>query len=322
MNCECATDGYCQRYSREMHGRMRELCRGINVDIGTAATFRLQWLKEAKKIPVVPRKLLLKTSQSPGDAVCMTAAIYSLHKAFPRQYITNVESPYPEFFAPGKGGDELQMNYPAIHDCNTRGIHFMQGWCEFLSLVLDINIPLLTNRPHLPGIITSGDYWVICSGGKTDFTNKIWPYYQQVVDASNIKFIQVGLDQKPLKGCISLIGQTTLQQLMDIVAGAKGVLCGISLLMHLAAAYEKPAIVIAGGREPVQWNAYPKQHYIHTIGQLDCCESGGCWKSRVVPLGDNAFLDSSLCKYPIDNIPKCMTLISSSRIIELVREFS
>lgn len=319
MQCECIQDGFCKRYNKDMYGRMWQLCQGINVDIGTAAAFRLQWQRESlPQVAKIQRRLLLKTNQAPGDAVCLTAAIYSLHKAYPGGYVTSVESPYPEVFegnmyiSAASGGEPLEMHYPAIHDCNTRGIHFMQAWCEFLSFALDIQVPLLTNRPHLYAKSDScmQPYWVVCSGGKSDMTNKIWPYYQEVVDSTNLRFVQVGMDQQPLHGVVDLVGKTTLQQLFSIVKGAQGVLCGVSLLMHVAAAFEKLCIVIAGGREPVQWNSYPKQHYIHTIGQLDCCLSGGCWKSNLQD-----------CLHPVGQIPKCMTMIDPIRVTNLLRSF-
>jgi hypothetical protein len=45
-------------------------------------------------------------------------------------------------------------------------------------------------------------------------------------------------------------------------------------------------VVVAGGREPVQWEAYPTHQFLHTVGLLPCCAGGGCWRSRTVPLGD------------------------------------
>ena len=33
MICECENDGFCARYKRDMYGRDRELCAGINVDV-------------------------------------------------------------------------------------------------------------------------------------------------------------------------------------------------------------------------------------------------------------------------------------------------
>lgn len=352
--CDCIQDGWCLRYKREMRGRMRELCAGVNVDLGTAAAFREQWSREVgfrANTSGKPMPLLLKTDQAPGDAVAMTAAIYSLHKAHPGRYVTAVESLWPEVFEhnpdvwcgawPGRVLDDfspVQMHYPAIHNSNERGIHFMQGWCEFLGAALGISIPLLTNRPRLyfnrPAPLE--DFWIICSGGKNDFTSKLWGRhnYQQVVNSiPEITFIQVGAkghDHQPLEGVVSSLGRTNLRQLFDLVRRARGVVCGVSLLMHVAAALEKPAVVIAGGREPVQWNAYPKQHYLHTVGVLPCKSTQGrveeaCWRMRTVPLGDGSAADVNPCERPVrtghDTTPECMTMIHPDEVRTLVLKY-
>ena len=44
--------------------------------------------------------------------------------------------------------------------------------------------------------------------------------------------------------------------------------------------------MVAGGREPPHFTAYPHHQYIHTVGALRCCDDGGCWKSRTRALGD------------------------------------
>ncbi len=347
--CSCTQDGYCPRYQRDMSGRFRQICQGINCDLGTAAAFRLQWLSEVTPQPSTqpPIPLLLKTNQCPGDCVAMTAAIYSLHKAHPGKYRTYVQSNYPEVFqynpdvynaGPNSYGESvltaqpLEMHYPAIHDSNKRGIHFMQAYCEFLGFALNESVPLLTNRPHIyfpQEEHQQGDYWLICSGGKTDFTNKLWSKsrYQEVVNRlPQINFIQVGDNttlHQPLNYGHYMVGETTIRQLFDLVRCCRGVVCGVSLLMHVAAALCKPAIIVAGGREPVQWNAYPKQHYLHTVGMLPCSSpqgeiGGGCWRSRVVPLGDNETLDKHPCLFPQGNTPKCMSLIEPSQVADLI----
>lgn len=336
-----------------MRGRFREICAGINCDLGTAAAFREQWKREIQPSTYEgePTALLLKTNQAPGDAVVMTAAIYSLHRAHPGKYLTAVESPYPEVFAHNPDivanndndasdtFDEVSylpvhMHYPAIHDSNQRGIHFMQGWCEHLSYSLGIDVPLLTNRPHLyfpnPKML-DGDYWIVCSGGKNDLTNKLWGHnrYQEVVVKTDLNWVQVGLnpdDHPRLRGTKDMVGKTTLRDLFWWVRDARGVLCGVSLLMHIAAALEKPCVVIAGGREPVQWNAYPKQHYLHTIGEMDCVsikgENGACWRSRTVPLGTHDILDTNTCLHPVGNTPECMTRIRPEWVAELIRRIN
>lgn len=350
--CECKQDGYCHRYQREMGGRMRELCAGVNVDLGTAAAFRHQWAREANWAtepypPREPTPLLLQTHQAPGDTVAATAAIYSLHRAWPGRYLTAVDTNHPEVFeynpdvTPHTSIPDalpLRMHYPAIHDSNDRGIHFMQGWCEFLSDVLEVPVPLLTNRPRLyfpepaPDV---EDFWLICSGGKQDFTNKLWGWgnYQRVVELlkHRVRFIQVGsnsTEHPRLRWTEDMVGKTTLRQLFDLCRRASGVVCGVSLLMHVAAALEKPAVVIAGGREPVQWNAYPRQQYLHTVGALPCSTpqgrvGGACWRSRLVPLGDGEdFLDKDTCQRPVGDLPQCMTMIEPRVVVELVMKYS
>lgn len=353
--CDCQCDGFCQRYQREMRGRMRQLCAGINVDLGTAAAFREQWAREAgypQSSTAEPIPLLLKADQAPGDAVAMTAAIYSLHRAYPSRYATAVETYWPEVFehnpdvtVPMSGAAEVQMHYPAIHLSNERGIHFMQGWCEFLGMALGINVPLMTNRPRLYFASpepTVEDFWLICSGGKRDFTTKLWGQhnYQRVVDLlrGKVRFVQVGGSRTPealrhssltdehrlLEGVENMVGKTSLRELFELARRARGVLCGVSLLMHVAAALDKPAVIVAGGREPVPWNAYPKQRFLHTVGSLPCRDVqgrfGACWRYRTIPLGDGTILDNNTCEYPVNGFPKCMTLITPEYVAETIRQ--
>ena len=99
---------------------------------------------------------------------------------------------------------------------------------------------------------------------------------------------------------LDLRGKTDLRQLVRLVHHAQGVLCPVTLHMHLAAAVpvragmprNRPCVVVAGGREPSQWEAYPHHQCIHTNGALPCCDNGGYWKSRVVPLGDGDAKDA------------------------------
>ena len=160
-------------------------------------------------------------------------------------------------------------------------------------------------------------FWIVVSGGKFDFTAKWWDpaRLQKVVDhfAGRILFVQVGEKghhHPALPGVMDLRGKTDLRQLIRLMHHAQGVVCPVTFAMHLAAAVElrgpceayprgmprnRPCVVIAGGREPAQWEAYPHHQYIHTNGALRCCDNGGCWKSRTVPLGDGDKKDESLC---------------------------
>lgn len=360
MECECKEDGYCPRYQRYMGGRFRELCAGVNVDVGTAAVFREQWAREAKgsqSVPdardtsLTPRQLVLRTDQQIGDAVAMTAAIYSLHRMYPGKYLTAVESRWPEVFEHNPdvvpvdsltNPEPLHMHYPAVHQSNERAIHFMQAWCEHLGHALGVPIPLMTDRPRLYFADSNrfdsvSDYWLVCSGGENTFTAKLWGtvQYQHVVDLlmGKVNFIQVGKDSRdhPLlflhKGSRDMVGKTTLRQLFDLCRRARGVLCGVSLLMHVAAALEKPAVVVAGGREPVAWNAYPQQQYMHTVGALPCTSvqnhtGKACWRHRTVPLGDGTHYDLQPCERPVDGVPECMRLISPADVASTILRYN
>lgn len=124
-----------------------------------------------------------------------------------------------------------------------------------------------------------GRFWIMMAGGKYDFTAKWWnpDFYQEVVDhfQGRIQFVQCGEAghwHPPLKGVINLIGKTDTRQFVRLMYHADGVVCPVTFAMHLAAAVEmKPGrpknracVVIAGGREPSHWEAYPHHQFIHT----------------------------------------------------------
>jgi len=140
-----------------------------------------------------------------------------------------------------------------------------------------------------------------------------------------VRFVQVGLDSdlhKPLRGTVNLIGKTSIRALLRLVYHCQGVVSGVSFLMHAAAAFEKPSVVVAGGREPRLWNSYPCSTLLANVGSLDCCATGGCWKSRVVPLGDGR--DGETCKYPLPTDPPagaCMGKISPALVAEAVKSY-
>lgn len=96
-------------------------------------------------------------------------------------------------------------------------------------------------------------FW-IAAGGKFDYTIKWWDpqRYQQVVDhfRGRIQFVQVGEEghhHPRFDGVIDLRGRTDQRQLIRLVYHAQGVLCGVTSLMHFAAAV------------PVRWAAAPRR---------------------------------------------------------------
>jgi ADP-heptose:LPS heptosyltransferase len=239
----------------------------------------------------------------------------------------------------------LECHYPLIQFSNQRPVHFVHGFIEYLNEQLGLRIKpsRLAGDIHLSDEeksrsspiekITGSDlpYWIVVAGGKFDYTIKWWHFrrWQAVVDRlrDRTRFVQVGATQHyhpALKGVLDLRGQTSLRDLIRLVYHAQGVLCPVTLLMHLAAAVEpnrggpaaRPCVVVAGGREPPSWEAYPDHEFIHTIGKLPCCTEGGCWRSRSVPLGDGDEKDEPqhLCVDVVNNLPRCMDMITPEQV--------
>jgi ADP-heptose:LPS heptosyltransferase len=303
------------------------------------------------------RKLILQNFQSPGDIVMLTAAIRDLHLRYPGQFLTDVRTPCAQLWEnnphitalrPDDPAVELiECHYPLIHRSNQEPWHFLHAFTDFLNHKLDLRIKPTAFRGdiHLSALEKSWmsqvqeitrepvHFWIVCAGGKYDYTIKWWDYarYQAVVDEfrGRILFVQVGElehHHPPLDGVIDLRGKTDLRQLIRLVYHSQGVLAPVSLLMHLAAAVEvrpgmpknRPCVVVAGGREPPHWEAYPHHQFIHTVGALPCCDNGGCWKSRVTQLGDGDPKDKDLCVDVIRGLPRCMDMITAETVVQRI----
>ena len=303
------------------------------------------------------KKIILRNFQSPGDLVMLTAAVRDLHRAHPRRFLTDVRSSCPALWENNPwltaldekdpGVRIIRADYPLVHQSNDAPVHFIHGFTDFLSRKLGVAIrpTLFKGDLHISSLekswysqvreITGEDlpFWIVVSGGKYDFTAKWWDprRTQQVIDhyRGRILFVQVGESghhHPPLRGVIDLRGKTDLRQLVRLVYHSQGVLTGVNALMHLAAAVEvsggrpqnRPCVVVAGGREPSQWEAYPHHQYLHTNGALLCCDNGGCWKSRVRPLGDGDEADESLCIDPVGDLPRCMDMIRAEDVIRRI----
>lgn len=309
------------------------------------------------------RKLILSNLQSPGDVLMLTAAVRDLHRCHPNRFLTDVRTTSPELWennpwlTPLDADDPdvrvLDCHYPLIHLSNQRPVHFLNGFIEYLNEQLGLCIRLTEMKgdihlseaektgpsPIFERIGINASYWIIVAGGKFDFTIKWWHFrrWQAVVDHFRgwLLFAQVGEKHHyhpTLTGVLDLRGRTSLRNLIRLVYHAQGVLCPVTLLMHLAAAVEckadappeRPCVVVAGGREPATWEAYPAHQFIHTIGKLPCCAEGGCWRARSVPLGDGDEKDDPkhLCVDVVDNLPRCMHLITPQQVIQSIASYS
>jgi ADP-heptose:LPS heptosyltransferase len=268
---------------------------------------------------------------------------------FVRRYDPSQHDPEMEFVVEYAAG-QIPGVSAGIDHCNSRPHHMVEAFCE--NIGAQIGITLRPKNWNDPSIFLSDEekswipqvredvpdsgrpVWLLNAGTKHDYTAKEWWGYQRVVDETKhlIEWVQVGQEHHrhgPIHGAMNLLGKTDLRQLIRAVYHCDGVLTGVSGLMHLAHWVEKKsgktrsAVVVGGGREPHWWYSYPRQQVVHTVGMMPCCHSGGCWRSRTVPLGDGSEQDSSLCEFPtqVDAagvFPGCMAQISHSSVVDAV----
>lgn len=217
-------------------------------------------------------------------------------------------------------------------------------------------------RPSIDGILENKPFWLIMAGGKQDVSTKWWDQsrWQHVAHrlATDPRFpllAQVGKGgdlavHYRLQNCASLLDMTSLRELIWLTYCSRGVICGVTCLMHIAAALSKPAVVVAGGREAWWWDSYdqrsferhersipeqfrnllplrPPHIYLDTLGGLQCCAGGGCWKKGIgeKPVGDNC-VDLLKPEHPYDRTrrvmpqPRCMTMITADMVLDAVHK--
>lgn len=227
------------------------------------------------------RKLILRNYLSPGDIITLTAAVRDLHESHPGEFLTDVRTPCgalwenSPYIIPLQEGEAdvevIDCEYPLIHESNALPYHFIHGFRIFLSMKLGVSIKprafkgdihvtdeekgWLSQVDEITG--TAGTrFWIIVSGGKPDFTCKWWDpeRSQAVVDhfRGRLLFVQCGATDPghthpPLRDVINLVGKTDLRQLVRLMYHADGVVCPVTMYMHLAAAVEtkpgRPGVV-------------------------------------------------------------------------------
>lgn len=252
----------------------------------------------------------------------------------------------------------IDMHYPLIHQSNNKPLRFITAFTHYLEEKLGVPI----TPTNFSGFLYIADqekiwysavyekigrdvpYWVINAGHKYDYTAKAWSFarYQELVSRfPDVWFVQVGAKEHAhpqLTGdnVINMVGQTNVRQMIRLVYNSFGVISGVSFPMHLAYAVpphprfgrkSRANITIAGGREPPHWEEGPNHHYLHTCGMLSCCDTGGCWKSRIVPINDGCKeREESLCIHPVELphgqwVGKCMEMITVDDVARIIEKY-
>jgi hypothetical protein len=313
------------------------------------------------------KRIVLSHKRAPGDTLVLTALVRDIALVHPGEFEIDVDTSAMDFWRHNphltnlrshgrkKDVDYFKISYgKGIREQNRETIHFLSYFYRAFNDKYGTNIEpqfpypdihLSEEEAAVP--LVSGRYWVVLSGGKSDFTAKIWEAagFQDVADELRnygLGIVQAGGSDKGhwhpvINGALSLVGRTNLRDLIRLIQHSDGVLCGITMSMHLAAALQRPCVVVAGGREAWWWEAYVNENdgfgkkasgtlqmphkFLHTIGKLDCCQYHGCWKNKVVPLGK----DKSICYYPVEKpgqtIPKCMDMIKVDHVVKSIMDY-
>jgi ADP-heptose:LPS heptosyltransferase len=291
------------------------------------------------------RRIILHQGQSPGDITVFTGAVRDLKYSYP-QFEIDVRTPcqflfeYNPHLTPlddkAKDVEHHNIGYDSIHQSGWRCHHFSDSFREEIQNKLNsrsANKIKINKTSILPDIHISeeekkwtnqvawdlqypGKFWLINAGSKPDCILKQYPpeYYQEVVKLlkDKVQFVQIGdsrHNHPKLEGVLNLVGKTEddPRKLVRLMWWAEGVVTPISYPMVLAAAFQKPAVVIAGGKEPLHWQAYPNHRFLYTNGALRCCHYDGCWKSEYKE-----------CVNRVGGHPRCYMLIRPEDVARAV----
>jgi len=153
-----------------------------------------------------------------------------------------------------------------------------------------------------------GKYWVLNAGYKADAILKYYPFWQEVVDElkNHIQIVQVGSngDVHPeLEGTYSLVGETSVRELIQVIYRSEGTIGPVSCQFVLSTAFNKPSVIVSGGKEPPRWQMYNYHRYLSVGGCLPCCAGGGCWTAKYHE-----------CKSRVGGVPRCFAMINPKEV--------
>jgi len=292
---------------------------------------------------VLSKKTIFHQWQAPGDLLMLTVAVRDLHKTYPELMQTGIRCLYPEVFFNNsyvthflKEDVPIQyLNYSEARNILAPiGYHFSDVFIYILNELYGFKIIKTSMRPDihltddekserfLKRLRIKKPYWLINSGVKHDIPIKGYPpeKWEIIINAlldNGLNLYQVGshFDLHPTHSKIeSLVGNTqNLRDYFSLVYHSTGCINHVSMQMHLAAAFNKPCVVLAGGRESCRWESYPDHRYLDTIGYLDCCREEGCWIAEIKD-----------CAHPWKDTPyaTCLAMINPERVIEEVLNYN
>src|SRR5205823_4545598 len=128
-----------------------------------------------------------------------------------------------------------------------------------------------------------GRYVVFCPGAEYG-PAKRWPYFRELAATLAVNVVILGSpnDEQAAQGIEgkNLVGKTTLDEAINLIAGAAYVVSNDSGLMHIAAALGRPQVALFGSSSPVHTPPLSTEARVLWL-KLECSP---CFE-RVCPLG-------------------------------------
>ena len=284
------------------------------------------------------KEIVFHNRQRIGDILMFSCGIRDFKKAFPDVRVNVISTaghiwdnnPYIDRTLIPTEENTIKIGPGRLTNASNRlDWHFANAFRISIEDVLDVHIPQGESRPDIwfteeeynaPRVFNE-PYWVIVLNGEKGWGCKMYPYerWQEFVNQNkDITFVQLGTneDNPPrLQGqnIINFVGKTQdkdtgIRDLFKIFLNAEGSIGLVSFHMHLSGGLYKPAIIIAGAREPVSFTRYQGHQYLATEGCLPCAATTACWHCNIDTC-PQLVIDESKAHIGDRKVPKCVDII-------------
>jgi heptosyltransferase-2 len=198
---------------------------------------------------------------------------------------------------PGKDRPDMRLHYARLAEAP--GTEPLQPLPHPRLRVDSNEIELVQQRF---GIV--GRYAVLCPGAEYG-PAKRWPYFADLARSMSLPGVVLGspADHESARGIegLNLVGKTTLDEAIALIAGAHAVVSNDSGLMHVAAALDRPQVALYGSSSPEHTPPASAQARVIWL-RIECSP---CYQ-RECPLGHF----------------RCMKEISVEMVLDRLKAFS
>ena len=296
-----------------------------------------------------PKEVVFRNKQRIGDSLMFTCGVRDLKKSFPQIRVNVISTamhiwdnnPNVDFDLEPTEANTVFIGPKDLTNASNRlDWHFCNAYRVSIEKNLGIKIDQgptkpdiwLTEEEYNDPPVTKDPYWIISIGGEKGWGCKMYPFnkWQEVVDLNpDILFYQIGAkeDKHPrLKGSnvVDYIGKTQdketgIRDLFKLFLNMEGGIGLVSFGMHLASAFNKPYVVIAGAREPRSFTAYPGHQYLSTENTMPCAPKA-CWHCDIDTCSQLVRYDNAEVEHD-RKVPLCVDIISPQDISNAINKY-